>query len=221
MFIQTKDGSYTLINKELNVYYHSIHGALQESLHVFIQSGIDYYFAKNTAIQQLDIFEMGFGTGLNCLLAYAYLESKSLPVRYVSIEKYPLESFDTSTFIHNISDYINHETIFNQMHSAAWNKMIHLNPHFELYKIKDDICLYSPEQSYDIIFFDAFAPSVQAELWNVEMMKKMYDYLKLNGILLTYCAQGQFKRNLKASGFTIESIPGPPGKREMTRAHKL
>ncbi len=221
MFIQTKDGSYTLINKDLNVYYHSIHGALQESLHVFIHSGIEYYLSKYKDVSQLDIFEMGFGSGLNCLLSYSYMENKTIPLRYVSIEKNPLISFDTSTFIHSISKYIKYEPILNQMHTAAWNESIRLNPLFELHKINNDIIIYQPEQLFDIIFFDAFAPSVQAELWNLEMMKKMYDCLKLNGILLTYCAQGQFKRNLKAAGFTIESIPGPPGKREMTRAHKL
>ena len=107
------------------------------------------------------------------------------------------------------------------MHLSQWNKNIQLNPQFELFKVHEDIVQYQHTQRFDIIFFDAFAPNVQAELWNTEMMKKMYDCLDMNGILLTYCAQGQFKRNLKEAGFKIESIPGPPGKREMTRAHKL
>lgn len=220
MFIPTKDGSNTLLHPTLNVHYHSLHGALQESLHVFIHSGLDYINQQNTSLNPIRIFEMGFGTGLNAFLSLRYAIENQILIHYNSIERDPLNDFQSNSFIQSIeaSDLYLH--LFNQIHLIEWNQPIPIHPLFVLQKINNDLTNYKMATNYDLIYFDAFAPNAQPELWTVAVLSNLYHSLNTNGILVTYCAQGQFKRNLKEVGFIIESIPGPPGKREMTRAIK-
>lgn len=220
MFILTKDGSNTLLNKEFNAHYHSLHGALEETKHVFIRSGLDYYLTKFSSLTDVALFEMGFGTGLNALMSCIYALEHKIHLNYTAIEKAPLINFDSDGFIGPMDDLRLHKQIFKDIHFAAWGDSIAINPYFNIHKKHADIFNYEENEINDIIFYDAFAPSVQPELWTTELMRRLHHSIKPNGLLITYCAQGQFKRNLKDAGFIVESIPGPSGKREITRGLK-
>lgn len=212
---KTGDGSTTIFLPELNENYHSHHGAIQEALHVFIQNGLNY-FPKN---QSLNIFEMGFGTGLNAILTL--VESKQ-KINYWGIEAYPVEEKLIQEL--NYSEQCSQidSTLFEKIHSVSWNEIVPITDSFSLKKIEQKMEDFEmPENYFELIYFDAFGPRAQKEMWRFEILEKMYKGLKHEGILVTYCAKGQFKRDLKSLGFEIESLPGPPGKREMTRAIKL
>lgn len=220
--IVTEDNSKTLLIPALNETYHSKHGALQEAKHVFIQYGLSTLPNRFPNCASYSIFELGLGTGLNALVS---LDANTEPLSsllYTSIEKYPLDWEEAKQ--------LGYDTFFNHEQSSEWNEKIHTSPwneieeitsNFQLLKLSGDIkSAELPKESYHCIYFDAFGPRVQQDLWSVEILRKMYDALKANGILVTYCAQGQFKRNLAAAGFHVEELPGPPGKREMTRGVK-
>ena len=211
----TEDGSTSIFIGGLNEHYHSIHGAIQESMHVYIKNGL-YLCKKNT----LSILEIGFGTGLNALLTFLETGNKSFKIDYHSIEKYPLlpAEYCLLNFKNSLGEkYV--ET-FLRMHECGWENEIKISSEFILKKIKADLNDWIPTKQYDLIYFDAFAPDKQPDLWTESMFRKMYDTLNNGGILTTYCAKGQVKRNMKAAGFIIESKPGPPGKREITVAKK-
>ena len=211
----TNDGSPTLYVERFDEHYHSIHGSMQESLHVFIQAGLEY---KAKQQQSISIFEMGFGTGLNALLTLNYAQQHNVFVDYHAIELYPL----TVESINKLVQFPNfHHPNFLELHQIKSNKMLNIGENFRFTKYLQDINDYKPSQLFDLIYYDAFAPSAQDELWTVEMFQKMYDMLDDGGCLVTYCAKGIVKRTLKSVGFNIESLPGPIGKREMTRAIKL
>jgi tRNA U34 5-methylaminomethyl-2-thiouridine-forming methyltransferase MnmC len=217
--ITTNDGSHTLYVKELDEYYHSIHGAIQESLHVFIQSGLFFIQKK-----EITIFEMGFGTGLNAFLTYLEGKKNNLMIDYYSIEAFPLSLEDAAQL--NYAEQLNatdESAIFNTMHSIPWNVKTEIAKGFNMMKIQSSIEQF-PTASLplcDLIYFDAFAPSAQPQLWEEPVLKKMHQLLKENGVLVTYCAKGVFKRTLKSIGFSVEALPGPIGKREITRARKV
>jgi tRNA U34 5-methylaminomethyl-2-thiouridine-forming methyltransferase MnmC len=218
---QTNDGSNTLFVPELNEHYHSVHGALQEALHVFIKHGLEAALAKNTG--PLHVLEIGFGTGLNAILTLQIFLTKKHTIFYHSLEKYPLaeplvRSLHFEKFILNpeLLDY------FYQLHAADWNKEAEIVPGFSLKKMQADLKTHAfPDNTYDLIYFDAFAPEKQPALWSDEVFRKMASTLKPGGMLVSYCAKGSFKRSLKAAGLQVEALPGPPGKREMTRAIKI
>ena len=215
--IVTEDNSKTLLIPSIDETYHSTHGAYNEALHVFIHAGIG---ALNQ--QNLRIFEMGFGTGLNALVTLNHAMEHSLSVEYTSIEKHPL-SWETVSQLDypQLIDNAKIAPLFEKIHNSPWEKSTTINDNFNLKKLKGDVGRdLSEEANYDLVFYDAFGPRVQPELWTEDVLQKMFDLLKHRGILTTYCAQGQFKRNLKKVGFTVENLPGPPGKREMTRAIK-
>lgn len=213
--ITTKDGSHSLFVPELNEIYHSANGAIQESNHVFIEAGL-----KQFAKKEIEIFEIGFGTGLNAFLTLNHAINNQIKIKYNTIEKFPVDYQTLQRLNYTEIININLQDVFYQLHSNTWSQQFQINEYFELFKIKDDISNFSPDFEYDLIFFDAFAPDIQPELWTIEIFQKLYDKLKPNGILTTYSAKGEVKRNLKACGFEIEKIPGPPGKREMIRATK-
>lgn len=214
MFI-TKDGSYTLYSEHFQQHYHSVHGAVQESVHVFMEAGLKYFITQYQ-VKSVRIFEMGFGTGLNALLSLEIAKSLKINVDYYSIEKFPLPD----KMVKLLKNWKKDEN-FDQIHQVRWNENVELDDYFSLKKIEADVFKHVFEDDYfDLIFYDAFAPSSQSELWSKEMMQKMFDILKPHGILVSYCAQGQFKRNLKSAGFCVEALPGPKGKREMVRAAK-
>ncbi len=213
----TSDGSHTLYVPELDEHYHSIHGAIQESMHVFITNGIQSLFKS-----PIKVLEVGFGTGLNALLTAIWSNKENIEVHYIGIESTPLEMKLNESL--NYSQKLDgHEstTYFDKIISSNWHVKTNIHDNFTLNKIASRIQDYRTDDKFDIIYFDAFGPEVQEELWELRVLKNIYELLNNNGIFVTYCAKGQLKRDLKELGFKVESLPGPPGKREMTRAVKF
>ena len=213
---QTKDGSYTLYVPELNEHYHSVHGALQESQHVFIKHGLEHVLNLRKDIK---ILEVGFGTGLNAILTYPFALAQKAFIQYDTLEKFPLtmEVVEQLQFDKVILNPELHD-VFLKLHQAPWNEPVDVIPYFTLQKIHETLEEFVPPRAYyDIIYFDAFAPEKQPELWSDEMFAKLFQATRPGGVLVTYCAKGSFKRSLKAAGYEVEALPGPPGKREMTR----
>ena len=215
LIITTGDGSHTLVAPFPGEHYHSLHGAVNESLHVYIENGI----AALTGRHEISILEVGFGTGLNALLSFYYARSHDLPIRYVTLENYPLDI--------NIASKLNYGYLignggsdFIRLHKLPWNFENKIEDLFVLEKIETAVENAQYDSQFDIVFFDAFGPSYQPELWVQTIFKKMYESLKPGGILVTFCAKGQVKRDMASVGFRIDAIPGPPGKREMIRAYK-
>ncbi len=218
--VTTSDGSHTLYVKEIDEHYHSVHGALQESMHVFINAGLAEAEKKFDTIHLLEI---GFGTGLNCLLTYF---NHHKPVKYAGIEAFPVEESILGKL--NYTEWLNYrdsQKLFNNIHSAEWNTPVLLNHDFELIKLNTRIenMAVTDLKIFDkpnLIYFDAFAPSAQPELWTENIFKDIFNIMAEDGILVTYCAKGEVKRNMKAAGFNVKALPGPKGKREMTKATK-
>jgi tRNA U34 5-methylaminomethyl-2-thiouridine-forming methyltransferase MnmC len=214
----TADGSHTIAIPEMQVTYHSKHGAIQESMHVFIEAGLKPVLAQGHT--GINLLEMGFGTGLNALLTAMYSPEKQT-IQYVAIEAYPIEDSISGSL--NYCELLNApelEPVFRKMHAAAWSKPIAITPSFTLLKIQGRLQDYQPVQKFNLVYFDAFAPNAQPELWTTEIFTRLYNTLEEEGILVTYCSKGDVRRALIAAGFTVEKIPGPPGKREMLRAIK-
>ena len=211
--ITTDDGSKSLFLPEMNETYHSKFGAKTESEHVFIQAGYKY-ISKS----EIRILEIGFGTGLNVLLSLLEQTINPKKIYYETLEKYPLPD----AIIKDINNFENEalSAFFKQIHQAPWNKDWVVNSKFILHKHHVDLQQFKPKMEFDLIYFDAFAPNKQPEMWTLEIFQKMYDALTENGVLVTYSAKGSVRRTMQAAGFTVERIPGPPGKREMLRAIK-
>ncbi|MBX2961620.1 MAG: tRNA (5-methylaminomethyl-2-thiouridine)(34)-methyltransferase MnmD [Cyclobacteriaceae bacterium] len=215
--IFTKDGSHTLKNVSLNETYHSIHGAMQESRHVFINQGLE--FVLGMTLQEISILEVGFGTGLNAWLTAKHIQGISTPVKYISLESFPLEE-STWLKLNYASDDLERE-LFASIHKAKWNETVTLQPGFELTKLHTTLQEANLQPStFNLVYFDAFAPEKQPEMWLPAVLEKVVVAMKPGAVLVTYCAKGQVKRDLKSLGLTVESPPGPPGKREMIRAFK-
>lgn len=209
---KTEDGSTTLFVPELDEHYHSIHGAVNESMHVFIDKGL-----KTIDKEQIAIFEVGFGTGLNAFLTL--LNGVDKTIEYVGVEKYPLDSTVTRTC--DLGCYVNEKQHFNQLHDAEWDNVIQINERFRLEKVHADLRnITINDNSYDLIYFDAFAPDKHADLWSEQIFSKLYNSLKPGGIIVTYCAKGVVRRMMQDIGFEVERLPGPPPKKEMLRAQK-
>lgn len=220
--IITKDGSHTVSIPHMNVTYHSVHGAIQESMHVFIQAGF-YHADKPGDNSPVRIFEMGFGTGLNALLTLIEAGSRHEPVYYTAIELSSLAREEIKYL--NYCQQLNRkdlQPVFEELHFSAWEKQNTLTPWFTLYKSAVDLLQLDPANyaPYHLIYFDAFAPGAQPELWTKEIFEKLYQLLLPGGLLVTYCSKGDVRRAMQSAGFAIEKIPGPPGKREMIRARR-
>jgi tRNA U34 5-methylaminomethyl-2-thiouridine-forming methyltransferase MnmC len=218
--IKTADGSHSIYVKELNEHYHSVHGAIQESKHVFIDAGFQYMASTLlTSSATLNILEIGLGTGLNALLTFIEAKKNSTPIHYTAIEAYPI-SAELATHLNYIEllNEQNYQSVFNEMHCCEWNKNSALSGQFNFCKIKNALQQISFEDTYQLIYFDAFGPPVQPEMWTEAIFAKLYVATKPGGCLVTYCAKGEVKRTLKKVGYTVESLKGPPGKREMVRA---
>ncbi len=202
--------------------YHSSKGALTESKHVFIREGMQYYLEHANPTQELKVLEIGFGTGLNALLAWEFSQKLQQSIVFETLEPFPLAPSVTRhlSYPQLLEESEGVAEIFEHLHSCAWNEKARIAPHFTL--LKQQVRLEDYEAShgiFDVIFFDAFAPQKQGEMWEVNMLEKCFHFLKPQGVLTTYCAQGQFKRNLRSIGFEVFRVDGPPnGKREMTRA---
>lgn len=211
----TEDGSHTLYNPDIDESYHSTHGAIQESKFIFIDKGLNY--APKSEVR---ILEIGFGTGLNALLSYVNaIENKKI-IHYTTLELFPIDK-DLVTQLNfckfEISDY---QTVFEEMHALEWEVEHKLSPTFTLRKIKADFCKIDLDRSFDIVYFDAFSPEKQAEMWTSEQFNKIYASCNNEAVLTTYCAKGYVRRNLINAGFKVERLQGPPGKREILRAIK-
>lgn len=221
---KTDDGSATLFVPELDEHYHSTKGARTESQHIFIDMGL-----KTSTATSPRILEIGFGTGLNAWLTLKEAESSCREVHYTGLELYPLawEMVEQLGYIPS-SEQQHDAELFKQLHTAPWEKEIQLTPRFTLLKQETDANLLKAEtdinklSSFDVIYFDAFAPEKQPEMWSQELFNRLYVLLNKDGILTTYCAKGIIRRMLQAAGFFVERLPGPPGgKREILRARKL
>ena len=214
----TEDGSHSFVSEEFGVLYHSTHGAIQETQHIFIDAGLKHISSQQLPV--ISILDMGFGTGLNALMTYLEAERLGLKIRYVAYEKYPLSIEQASAL--NFNSQLNQgKEILPKIHACTWDTVHNLSDFFSLEKRLAGFEEIDIEAEFNLIYFDAFAPEIQPELWEEPMMRKMYNALKVNGVLTTYCAKGVFKRTLKNLGFIVEGLPGPPHKREITRATKL
>jgi tRNA U34 5-methylaminomethyl-2-thiouridine-forming methyltransferase MnmC len=219
---QTKDGSATLFVPELNEHYHSVNGALQESQHVFIRAGLEYLWQNRPEVPEVTLLEVGFGTGLNALLTLQQTMLRQKVVFYYTLEKYPLApALMEEMHFERFMPYPEVTPYLLPLHLTPWNEPVTLTPYFTLHKSIADLRSYPfTTGTYDLIYFDAFAPEKQPELWTDVIFERLFAALKPGGILVSYCAKGSFKRSLKAAGFTVATLPGPAGKREMTRARK-
>ena len=212
----TADGSHSMFSQEHGVSYHSKHGAIQETQHVFIDAA--YHF-KLPHQQQFSILEIGFGTGLNAFMTWLESEKTNHQIQYTAVEAFPI-SMEEAKKLNYYNSLQQDFSKFLKLHESPWEEAIPLSDNFLFTKNKKRFEELEFKNEFDIIYFDAFAPNAQPELWDEKILQKMYDALKTNGVLTTYCAKGVVKRTLKAIGFKVEAIPGPPGKREMTRAIK-
>ncbi|WP_299107902.1 tRNA (5-methylaminomethyl-2-thiouridine)(34)-methyltransferase MnmD [uncultured Tenacibaculum sp.] len=211
--IITSDGSTTIHLPDWNEQYHSKHGAIQEAYHVFIKSGLEIVEKDEVAI-----LEIGFGTGLNCFITFLETQKK---IDYVGIEAYPVaeEEVDKLNYVAELKAE-NQQNIFDKIHAVSWEEKHQITADFNLTKREQFFKDIEDKDTFDLVYFDAFGARVQPELWTEEIFKKMYDALLPNGILVTYAAKGSVRRAMQAVGFSVERLPGPPGKREMLRATK-
>jgi tRNA U34 5-methylaminomethyl-2-thiouridine-forming methyltransferase MnmC len=208
----TADGSPTIFVPELDEHYHSVNGALQESQHVYIQAGFN-----QCRKPEVRVLEFGFGTGLNALLTASEAEKSGVKVIYTGLEKYPL-SQDILEKLHyqGIDD-----VLFKKIHSAEWGTVTQINTCFYLCKMQTDFMDFDFPDLYDVIYYDAFAPDKQPEVWAQTLFDKVFAAMNPAGIFTTYCAKGEIRRMLQRAGFLVERIPGPAGKREMLRGKTL
>ncbi|MDN3668864.1 tRNA (5-methylaminomethyl-2-thiouridine)(34)-methyltransferase MnmD [Echinicola jeungdonensis] len=220
--IETEDGSHSIYVPDLNETYHSFHGAYRESVHVFLLYGLEHWAVHNPEKEPIRIFEVGFGTGLNAWLTLVWAEQNKRPVLYHSIEPFPIpEEIYQKLNYTRVDKTIQHfEDYFQELHKAPWDHGDAITPYFNMKKEQttlQDVQLYHS----DVVFFDAFAPSKQPELWAKDLLKKVVDHMNPGGVFVTYCAKGQLKRDLAELGLKVETLPGPPGKKEMVRGRKV
>ena len=208
----TADGSHTLYIAEIDEHYHSINGAMQESRHVFINAGL-----KQLDKEKIRILEIGFGTGLNAFLTLLEAECE---VEYFAVERYPLDADIIRSLNYGKLICKEKEGLFFDLHSAPWEISGPITANFTLHKTKGDSNVCAFPDKVDLVYFDAFAPDKQPEMWNQEIFDKLYRQMQQGGILVTYCAKGAVRRMMQKAGYSVERIPGPPGKREMLRAIK-
>jgi len=217
--ITTLDGSTTIHLPEWDEQYHSKNGAIQEAYHVFIEMGF-FYFLNKFQPKEVSILEIGFGTGLNAIITLLESQNKNISTFYTGVEAYPVEDSEINQLNYHQQLKVSEE-FFLILHSSLWEKTLKINSNFDLLKRKMFFSEINDKNQHDIIYFDAFGARVQPELWTEEVFQKMYNALKVNGVLVTYSAKGSVRRAMQAVGFTVERLPGPPGKREMLRACKV
>lgn len=215
--IVTGDGSHSLFDRSRNETYHSVHGAIQESKHVFISAGLEH--SLTVTGNSIDVLEIGFGTGLNVLLALLFSRQHSRQVNFTSIEAYPLPEQIWSKL--NYAGQLGAAEDFVRIHSCSWENRHSLSDKFSLAKCHTTLESFTiPDDNFDVIFYDAFAPSRQPEMWHIALLEKVCAGLRSPGVFVTYCATGQLKRDLRSLGLNVETLAGPPGKKEMVRASK-
>lgn len=216
--ISTGDGSVSIYIPELDEQYHSKHGAINEAIHVFIKMGLHHY-TELSGDKNIAILEIGFGTGLNAFLTQLESKKEKLQIQYTGVDAYPVTVAETSQ-LNYPKELKASQSAFNKMHEVPWEKMSSITSHFSLKKEQKQFSDINSEGEFNIIYFDAFGSRVHPEMWGEEAFSNMFTALKKNGILVTYAAKGSARRAMQAVGFTVERLPGPPGKREMLRATK-
>ncbi len=212
----TEDSSHSLKHQLLDETYHSMHGAIQESVHTFIDAGL-----RQSENSPLRVLEIGFGTGLNAFLTFLEAEIKQLQIAYTAVELYPI-SMEVAESL-NYADMLakDKKDVFYHLHSAPWQEKISISSNFELYKLKADFVDLQLSDHFDVVYFDAFSPEKQAAMWTADRFQMIYDACNPHAVLTTYCAKGAVRRAMQSVGFTVERIEGAKGKREMLRARKL
>ena len=215
--MKTEDGSFTLFVPDMDEHYHSIHGAKQESMHVFIDAGFNVHSGT-----ELTIFEVGFGTGLNAFLTAIESQRHQRKVAYYAVDKFPLQEDEWKALIQGNEANDKEKLLFSQLHSCPWETSVDITDFFRLHKIEADLTQLDFAQLplFDLIYFDAFAPDKQPQLWTPEIFYSIYNQMAHDSILVTYSAKGAVRRTMQSAGFQVERIPGPPGKREMLRGRK-
>ncbi|HNP33475.1 MAG TPA: tRNA (5-methylaminomethyl-2-thiouridine)(34)-methyltransferase MnmD [Flavobacterium sp.] len=213
--IQTNDGSTTIHLPEWNESYHSKHGAIQEAYHVFIKNGLSLKEG-----QAISILEIGFGTGLNCFITFVETKKTNQEIDYVGVEAYPVALDEAMQMNYPKEIAENELEVFKQMHKVSWEQKNNFSDNFALTKRKQFFQDIDDENAFDLIYFDAFGFRVQPELWSEEVFAAMYKALRANGVLVTYACRTSIKSAMLSAGFSVEKLPGAPGKREMLRAVK-
>lgn len=215
--IKTSDGSHTIYLAEINEQYHSVNGAITESEYVYIEKGYLFNQCKSQKV-----FEVGFGTGLNCLLTALKAEKLGIQTKYIAIEKFPLEKNITDQLNYGRQISENAQTVFEKIHNCSWNAEVKISENFSLLKIDGDLLHFNLNdiENCTVIYFDAFGPDKQPEMWTPEIFGKISHLTSAGGVFVTYSAKGEVRRQLTASGFNMERLPGPPGKKEMLRGIK-
>jgi len=213
----TEDGSSSIYLPELEEHYHSFHGAIQESEHVFVKNGLTDFLDAN----EVSILEIGFGTGLNCFLAAVWSIQHQIKVNYVGLEPNPIDLDVMRKMNYSNGKYLEFNLFYDRICEGEWEQELEVNENFTAIKVQKYLQDFMSIDQFDLIFFDAFSPKSQPELWTLSVFSQVYSLMNTGGVLVTYCAKGQVKRDLKSAGFIVESLEGPPGKREMLRARKL
>lgn len=213
----TADGSHTLFSEIHGAYYHSMNGALTESQHIFINSGFKHL---SGTLKQISILEIGLGTGLNAALTASESLISGVETLYTALELYPITEQQIKDL--NYSQILDHEVAecWSRIMLAEWNSSVEINQSFRIFKVNEDFTKWIPVVSFNLIYFDAFAPDDQPEMWSVEMFQKLYCSLSVGGVLVTYSSKGIVKQALRVAGFRVERLAGPPGKRHILRAVK-
>jgi tRNA U34 5-methylaminomethyl-2-thiouridine-forming methyltransferase MnmC len=215
----TEDGSHTIQLPEMGVTYHSNHGAIAESRHVYIEAGLNYLLLDQEKATKISVLEMGFGTGLNALLSLQWARANSIAINYTSIESDPLQQIEYTAL--NYGSFLNLPHELQALHEAEWNVTVQIDALFSVEKLQTSLVAFQSEQQFNCLFFDAFSPLDQPELWTTEIFLKLYRTMLPGAVLLTYCSKSVVRKAMQEAGLQVTKIPGPYGKREMVRAIRL
>ena len=210
----TEDGSHTLRVEELDECYHSTHGAVQESMHIFINAGLRAFAVMDSV--DIRVLEIGFGTGLNAYLTLLESETLNRRIHYTTLELFPI-TIDNALQLNYPEIFCQERSLFEKIHVSEWDKEVEITPCFTLHKIKADFTCYDLQGSYDVIYFDAFSPEKQPEMWEEKCFRKIFNHSDNGVVLTTYCAKGAVRRAMQSAGFIVERLSGPVGKREILR----
>lgn len=212
---KTADGTYTLYIPEIDEHYHSVNGAAVEARHVYLTEALKHHGGKSVSV-----LEVGFGTGLNAFLTLLESIREGITIHYTTLELYPLDAEQVRLLNYGAQLAPEYAQLYFALHDAPWNEPVEITEGFILEKRNCDLLTCELEGDYDVVYFDAFAPEKQGEMWSEKIYGRIFERMTPGGVMTTYCAKGVVRRGFQAVGFTVERIPGPPGKREMLRAVK-
>ncbi len=215
--LPTEDGSLTLRRGSCGESFHSHRGAIGESLHVFIDGALEVRASQWDSLETITIFEVGFGSALNCYLSLKKAQELGLKISYHAIELYPIDNEIANSY----GEMLSFSDDFNRLHSAPWGETTVINDYFTVTKIKGDFTQHQHSAKYDVVYFDAFSPDSEPQMWSKELFENLYSSMRAGGIISTYCAKGAVRRDMEAAGFSVERMDGALGKRHMLRGIKL